>query len=775
MIEYRILGPLEVSADGRVIEIGGPKQRALLVILLLRANESVSRDVLAHELWGEEPPVGAQGSLEVYVSRLRKALGATANADPAANGSVVVTRPGGYCLQVAEGQLDVRRFERLVDQGRSALTANAPGPAAASLRAALGLWRGNALGDLRCEPFAQVEVGRLEELRLGAVEDRIEADLALGRHADVVSELQALVATHPLRERLHGQLMIALYRCGRQAEALEAYQAARRTLVEDLGLEPGPALRRLERAVLQQDASLDLPGKAAAAQAPASGQGTGQPPGSGAGRKKTLLAVAAAVAVAVALLVTVSTRGSAHLAAGPDTVGVIDAGQTDLSAVVTGVGRPNGVAYGAGAVWVTDSADDLLLRVDSAGQVIDRIPVGRGPAGVTVGGGEVWVANELDDTVSEVNPGAGRQVATIQVGIGPDVIAFGYGSVWVANETSDSLSRIAAGTGEVVATVRLGGSPAGLAAGVGAVWVTSEETGELLRVDPGDDRPSQAFAIGQGPDAVAVGAGSVWVASTGGTLTRFDPRTGKMRTTKVGGAPADVVYSGGAVWVANSMSGAVSRIDPRTGAAQLVHLGNEPTDLAAAGGHLWATVLPSLASHRGGTLTVIAQLPPDEGAGPPTDPAVAYYTWAWQMLSMTNDGLVGYRRAGGLAGGQLVPDLATALPVPADGGRTYTFRLRAGIRYSTGVLVRPEDFRRAIERVFMIDEQIDSSIPAVYAGIVGATRCERSRGPCNLASGIVANDAAGTVTFHLTAPDPEFLYKLAFSWAYPVPPARQTT
>ena len=367
----------------------------------------------------------------------------------------MVTRPGGYCLQVAEGQLDVRRFERLVDEGRSALAANAPGPAAASLRAALRLWRGNALGDLRCEPFAQVEVGRLEELRLGAVEDRIEADLALGRHADVVSELEALVATHPLRERLHGQLMIALYRCGRQAEALEAYQAARRTLVEELGLEPGPALRRLERAVLQQDASLDPPGEAAAAQAPASGQGTGQPSGSGAGRKKTLLTVTVGrLAVAtVALLVTASTRGSAHLAAGPDTVGVIDAGQADLSAVVTGVGRPNGVAYGAGAVWVTDSADDLLLRVDSAGQVIDRIPVGRGPAGVTVGDGEVWVANELDGTVSEVNPGAGRQVATIQVGIGPDVIAFGYGSVWVANETSDSLSRIAAGTGEVVATV----------------------------------------------------------------------------------------------------------------------------------------------------------------------------------------------------------------------------------------------------------------------------------------------------------------------------------
>ena len=190
MIDYRILGSLEVSTDGRVIEIGGPKLRALLAILLLRANEPVQRDVVVHELWGEQPPADAQGSLDVYVSRLRKAL------DAAANGPVIVTRPGGYCLQVAEEHLDVRGFERLVEQGRSELAANAPDQAAASLRAALQLWRGNAFGDLSCESFAQVESGRLEELRLGAVEDRIEADLARGRHAAVASELEALVALH---------------------------------------------------------------------------------------------------------------------------------------------------------------------------------------------------------------------------------------------------------------------------------------------------------------------------------------------------------------------------------------------------------------------------------------------------------------------------------------------------------------------------------------------------------------------------------------------------
>ncbi len=181
--------------------------------------------------------------------------------------------------------------------------------------------------------------------------------------------------------------------------------------------------------------------------------------------------------------------------------------------------------------------------------------------------------------------------------------------------TSDTLSRINAATGEVVSTIHLDSAPAGIAVGAGAVWVASQETGELLRVDPGDDRPSQAIAIGHGPDGLAVGAGSIWAADSGGTVTRFDPRTGKVQTIRVGGAPAGVAYASGAVWVANSVSGTVSRIDPATGAMQVVHLGNEPTDLAAAGNHVWATVLPSLASHRGGTLT--AHRPAAAGRGGP--------------------------------------------------------------------------------------------------------------------------------------------------------------
>jgi ABC-type transport system substrate-binding protein len=680
----------------------------------------------------------------------------------------VVTRPGAYSLRLAEEQLDARRFERLVAEGKAALGANEPGQAAAALRAALKLWRGPALADLVNGHGPRVEAARLEELRLGAIVDRIDSDLALGRHAELVSELEALVAVHPLRERLHEQLMIALYRSGRQADALEAYQAARRTLVEDLGLEPGPALQRLERAILRQDSSLDLPGQGAAAPGLRPADRTGWSWLGGPNRARRLIAAATAAAVAIALLTAVTIHDPAQLAAGPNTVGVIDAGQAALTAVVTGVGRPNGVAYGAGAAWVTDSADGLLFRVDPAGQVIDPIPVGHGPAGVAVGDGEVWVANELDGTVSEVNLRSGTQVSVIPVGSGPNAIAFGYGSVWVANVTSDTLSRIDAATGAVT-SIALSSAPASVAAGAGAVWVLSQQTGVLLRVNPATNRLSQAITIGQSPGGLAVGGGMIWVADADGTLTRLDPWTGKVRRIRVGGAPAGVVYASHAVWVANGISGTVSRIDPVTGAAQLIRVGNEPTDLAAAGNAVWATVLPALTSHRGGTLTVIAPRL-QHHRPPPTDPAVAYDTLPWQMLSMTNDGLVGYRRVAGLAGDQLVPDLATALPAPADGGTTYVFRLRAGIRYSTGTLVRPEDFRRAIERVFVIDKKLNPGILSIYAGIAGARHCENGPGPCDLARGIVTNDAANTVTFHLTAPDPEFLYKLAFPWAYAVPP-----
>jgi WD40 repeat protein/DNA-binding SARP family transcriptional activator len=253
-MDFGVLGPLEVRADGKRLALGGPKQRALLAILLLSADRVVSRDRLIDELWADDPPAAARHALDVNVSRLRKALGANSNGD-----SVLVTRAPGYVLSVAAGELDLWRFERLVEDGRQALEAGDPDAAARSLREAERLWRGRPLADLEFEPFARVEVERLEELRLAAAEERVEADLALGRHGRLVAELEALAAEHPLRERLRAQLMLALYRCGRQADALEAYRRSRAALVEQIGVEPGPELRALHEAILRQDPALEAP------------------------------------------------------------------------------------------------------------------------------------------------------------------------------------------------------------------------------------------------------------------------------------------------------------------------------------------------------------------------------------------------------------------------------------------------------------------------------------------------------------------------------------
>jgi len=257
VVEFRLLGPLEALVDGAPLPLGPPQQRALLALLLLSPNEVVSRDRIVDELWGERPPATATKLVQVYVSALRKVLAP----------DVLVTRAPGYLLQVEPDARDLDRFQRHVDEGNAALAAGTPARAAEAFRAALALWRGPALADLALVPFAQAPAERLEQLRLEAASDRIEADLALGR-GDVVPELEELIAEHPLRERLRGQLMRALYRSGRQAEALSAYQDARRTLVDELGIEPSRELRELEQAILRQDAGLDAP---AAATAPTSG------------------------------------------------------------------------------------------------------------------------------------------------------------------------------------------------------------------------------------------------------------------------------------------------------------------------------------------------------------------------------------------------------------------------------------------------------------------------------------------------------------------------
>src|SRR5207253_4786499 len=232
-MDYRILGPLEVLDGDSRLTLGGTRQRAVLAFLLLRGNEAVPSDVIVDELWGETPPQTAGKVLQNCVSALRKELPGGAE--------TLQTVGGGYAIRLEPAELDRERFERGLADGRAALAAGDAGEAAEHLRGALGLWRGTPLSDFAYERFAQDEIARLEEVHVAALEDRIEADLALGRHAELAPELESLVARHPLRERLRAQLMLALYRSGRQAEALAAYHDARRSLLGELGIEPGRA------------------------------------------------------------------------------------------------------------------------------------------------------------------------------------------------------------------------------------------------------------------------------------------------------------------------------------------------------------------------------------------------------------------------------------------------------------------------------------------------------------------------------------------------------
>ena len=243
-MEFRILGPLEVLDEELTLDVAGPKQRALLAVLLLNANQVVSKDGLIDSLWGDEPPSTASKAIQVYVSQLRRVLGKRR----------LETKAPGYLLRVRDDELDLYRFEMLREQAKDADEKTA----SALLQEALALWRGPPLGEFAYDGFAGLEIARLEELRLICLEERIEADLALGRHAELVAEVEGLVAEHPLRERLRAQLMLALYRSGRQAEALEVYQDGRRVLVGELGIQPGKSLRELEQAILQQDPSVDL-------------------------------------------------------------------------------------------------------------------------------------------------------------------------------------------------------------------------------------------------------------------------------------------------------------------------------------------------------------------------------------------------------------------------------------------------------------------------------------------------------------------------------------
>ncbi len=493
-MEYRILGPLEVVDGGRELSLGGARQRALLAVLLLHANEAVSTDRLVEELWGASPPESGPKALQVAVSQLRKTLQPVAGVD-----GRIVTRAPGYVLRVEEGELDRDRFEALVEQARGESDAAAR---AAKLRQALALWRGEPLADLAYEAFAQPAIAHLEAERLAALEQRVDADLEAGRDADLVGELEALVARYPLRERLRGQLMLALYRSGRQADALDVYQDTRRTLVDELGVEPGPELQQLQKAVLDHDPALGGVRTRRMHSAPEEAPARG--------RRAGLLAVLGLLVLAAVVAAFLLTRGddSRPVVVPPDAVAVIDPGSNE---------------------------------------VVDAISVGNSPGPIAVWDKWAWVVNRNDATVSGIDL-TDRDVWTTSGtngGNSPSIAIQGDGSaVWLGTVESTEIEAVFyQGAGEV-ATLNIGDPTI---SGVGALafdedtLLIADTSGALLRADV-DVSPgiASSMPLSHKPVALAVGEGYAWVANQGRTVSRVDLRTGQVAEVRVGDRPTAV-------------------------------------------------------------------------------------------------------------------------------------------------------------------------------------------------------------------------------------------
>lgn len=573
-MEFRILGPLEVVADGAPVAIGSAKQRTLLGVLLLHAHEVVSTDALVDALWGERPPATAGKLVQVYVSQLRRAL---------SGNDVLQTRAPGYVAVVEPEQLDASRFTALVAEARERSDAD---EAVAAYDAALALWRGPVLADVEHEAHARVEVERLEELRLAALGERIAFELDRGRHARVIAELESLTAEHPLHERFWAQLMVALYGAGRQSEALAAYQRARRALLDRVGLQPGPELRRLEKAILSHEPSLEATAPAPAAL---------PPPGRRLRRRRVLTAAAiAAVAAAAAVTVVVAPGGGRRPAAAhvvSDSVAVVDPRTNRLVRDIRLHTRPSGIAVGSGSVWVGGRDDRTLLRLDPrSGRVTKAIGLGAEPTAIAAGDGYVWVVSAPARTLFQFDADTETLVRTRvfagRVRVGPlrgqplpppFYLAVGAGAVWVAHG-GGVVSRVDERTGAVVQIPAF--SAGGVAFGEGAVWSLASfvsepaRSFEVSRIDPRTRAvtgeippPSVGVPESSHPFGIAAGIGAVWVLDgPGSSVWKLDPTL--ERTTAVlplrplPVAAVDLVAAADAVWVAHD-DGTLSRIEER--------------------------------------------------------------------------------------------------------------------------------------------------------------------------------------------------------------------
>lgn len=598
-MEFRILGPLEVVEDGKPVALGTLKERLVLGVLLLHANEFVSRERLIDELWGVAPPPTARKAVQVYVSKLRKTLGGNGQ-DP------IATADGGYRLVVNPGLFDADRMRSLVDGARGRMADGESEEASRLLQEALAFWRGPTLAGLVLESVGRDEVAQLDELRITSLMDRIDCDLAQGRHEQVLGELQVLIREHPLRERLRGQQMLALYRADRQADALDAYQQARHDLMDELGIEPSESLQRLQQAILQHDPALEAPtgtsGANGAAPKPlpvAHAVPEAVPPHSRprrpAVRRRYLVAaglvVAAAVAAPVAFL---STRGSGRPApsspvssVSPNSVAFLNPATGAFVGYYGGLTKPGPMAVDGNILWIVARGDETVTRYDVRTQPgADPFAEVTSPYTVAAAGGQAWISQRKPfvtwirrgGSVKGATPLVTRSIPLLKLKTaGAETVGGGYlwvipGPVGTGNRVALINLRNPQGDQSTV-PVGLGRQTTAIAYGYHSAWVGTYDPRHggiayLTKVRPGSD---QSFRLetkdGAGPLAVAVGAGSVWVLTAQDNLLRIDPRNPSAEPHRIPMAaeqPEYLAVGDGSVWTANYNHYSVSQINPRT-------------------------------------------------------------------------------------------------------------------------------------------------------------------------------------------------------------------
>jgi DNA-binding SARP family transcriptional activator/ABC-type branched-subunit amino acid transport system substrate-binding protein/DNA-binding beta-propeller fold protein YncE len=591
---FAILGPLEASVSGVPVAIGGRRQQVLLAVLLDHRNTVVSRDRLIDEVWDGEPPDSVHAALQNAVSQLRRVL--EPGRDAGAASHVLETRGTGYLLHVVPAALDL---DRVLDrQARARAVAETdPAEAVALLRAALAEWRGEPLADVAAEA-ARAFAARLAPLRIDVEEELLELEVASGRHREALPRLQELVAAEPLRARLRGALMLALYRSGRQTEALAAYREGARAFAE-VGLDPDVELQRLERAMLDHDPALD---RAAPAVRPALSH-----------RRRWLLALAGTAAVAAGAIgaVLIAGRDDAPSAAAPradgDRLVGLDARTGRILAQYPVGGTPTSVATTDGAAWVLNADDATISRIDLRSGAAQTFGSGAVPIDVAAGGGTLWVANgrrtdaqfvgPVGSEVSRVDPVTRAVLLTTSLPRRRDLtsnlavgrLAVTDRAVWAVS-SDDRVIRLDPASGRILDEISDVTAHA-IAVGGSGVWVV--ENSGVARLDPTGGTVAEHIAVPLvEPEAMAADADSLWIAdSATGILWRLRRGAADPVPIPLDAGIGAIAATPAAVWVANAREGTLTRVDPATNAvAGRVRVQGAPRGLAAAGGRVWATV-----------------------------------------------------------------------------------------------------------------------------------------------------------------------------------------